>query len=352
MHDEAKQQADGQRRPADFSAGRILVVALKGWNDAGEAASTAVATLAEALDLRRQIATIDDERYFDYSINRPHTVRDADGERRIVWPRVVLSGPDAEQSEQLPEQQVGNLAADAQLQVTAAGGGKLLLLRGQEPTLGWRSFVSKVLDLAEDHEVTSLVLVGALLADVPHTRPINVFVSSEDEALREELSIGRSEYQGPTGVLSVLGQLAEERGIDSVSLWASVPHYASQPPSPKAQLALVDRLEELLDVSIPRTELIERAERWEEEVNAATDEDNEIAEYIGYLERAHDTVEAPEASGEAIAKEFERFLRQSGSGGPAGGAPWTGPIARYSGEGSARPERGDDEQDEDDEQAN
>lgn len=442
----------GSSRP--FSDGRIMVVALKGWNDAGEAASSAVTTLASALRINHRAAMIEDEEFFDYSINRPHSVRTRTGERRILWPHVALMTPSTEDGTADPDELaltldleassdlvaepgdvplfslgtgdddgeaviVGdaagddsesgpadgepaggtsahgaadrgdsatsdddaspadrtspndasdrdadadrdddadrnddadrgsardgdsdrddahdrNLASDAEMRVTGANGDNLLVLLGHEPTLRWRAFTDRVLELCEEHGVTRLVLVGALLADVPHSRPIGVFVSSEDQQFRDELAVSRSEYQGPTGVLAALGDLAQGRGIPSVSVWASVPHYASQPPSPKAELAVVDKLEELLDVTIPRAKLIEHAEQWEDEVDAATGEDNEIAEYIDYLERAHDMVEAPEASGEAIAKEFERFLRQGdGRGdaarGPQSAAGWTGPIAK------------------------
>ncbi|GGA56393.1 hypothetical protein GCM10011490_02840 [Pseudoclavibacter endophyticus] len=409
MHDETN-DTNGEAAARPFSDGRILVVAMKGRNDAGEAASSAVTTLAASLGLTNRVAVIDDEAFFDYSINRPHTVRTRTGRRRIVWPHVTLLSPsgdgepldpdmdpddlaarldevddsdlvdepgdvplfslDAErEATSTGEREEGesgrddgrdgggeraggagtggerNLAGDAELRVTGANGANLLVLFGHEPTLRWRGFMERVLELCEQYGVTRILLVGALLADVPHSRPIGVFVSSEHQPFRDEFGIGRSEYQGPTGVLGALGDFAAQRGIPSVSVWASVPHYASQPPSPKAQLAVVDKLEELLDVTIPRAQLIERAERWEDEVDAATGDDNEIAEYVDYLERAHDMVEAPEASGEAIAKEFERFLRQGdGRGeGPRGGQPgqgagpgaWTGPVSKPGGAGRA-----------------
>lgn len=380
-----------------FAQGRILVVALKGWNDAGEAASSAVKTLAQALDITSRAELIDDELFFDYSINRPHSIRTAAGERRILWPHVELltptghGGDDAAGVDAVGDTETGdadapardpedarfdlerdsdllegpgtvplfsiadlgdrvarardddrdqdesdahevralNLAGDAEMRITAANHDNVYVLLGHEPTLHWRAFTARVLELCELYGVTRIVLVGALLADVPHSRPINVFVSSEHRPFRDELNIGRSEYQGPTGVLGAISLVAEQHDIPTVSVWASVPHYASQPPSPKAELAVIDKLEELLDVTIPRADLIERSEHWEGEVDAATNEDTDIAEYIDYLERAHDMVEAPEASGEAIAKEFERFLRQ-GDGradtarSPQAQSPWSG----------------------------
>ncbi|MGO2112526.1 MAG: proteasome assembly chaperone family protein, partial [Pseudoclavibacter sp.] len=363
MHDEAN-DTTGEAESRPFSDGRILVVAMKGWNDAGEAASSAVTTLAASLRLSHRVAIVDDEEFFDYSINRPHSVRSRSGKRRIVWPHMTLLSPagegeeldidpegmdadelsarldeagdaidrgdgeagdadgladradggrgadEFEDSDEVsvpgevplfsaseasgdpsdgdePDAEVasgdqgsrgatGNLASDAEMRVTGANGANLMVLFGHEPTLHWRGFMNRILDLCEEHGVDRIVLVGALLADVPHSRPINVFVSSEHRPFRDELDIGRSEYQGPTGVLGALGDFASQRDIPSVSLWASVPHYASQPPSPKAELAVIDKLEELLDVTIPRAKLIERAEQWEDEVDAATGDDNEI----------------------------------------------------------------------------
>ena len=322
-----------------FAKGRILVVALRGWNDAGEAASSAVTRLAEALGLTESAELIDDEDFFDYSINRPHTGRGEDGARRILWPscridRRPVASDAAETGDEIPlDFGPANLADDAQLHVTGDNGASVLVMTGPEPTLRWRAFAERVLEVAVREGVTHLFLVGALLADVPHSRPVNVFVSSDDERLREELEASTSHYEGPTGVLGVLSGFSADYRIPAVSLWASVPHYTSAPPSPKVELAILDKLEELLDVSIPRAELIERSETWEREVDDATRDDNEVIEYIEYLERAHDTVESPEASGEAIAKEFERFLSNESRRGRASGVagtqgPWAAPTTK------------------------
>lgn len=307
--------------PADrieaFAAGRILVVALGGWNDAGEAATAAVEELRRVVGATRMIDVVDDEDFFDYSIQRPRIGRDEHGVRRFEWPSTVLFGAEAGARERV------NLAEDAALRVSG-GGGDLLVLTGPEPTLRWRSYADRIMELCVREGVTRLVLLGALLADAPHSRPIQVHASSEDPSVQAEFGVERSEYSGPTGVLSVLGTAGERLGMRVLSLWASVPHYAHHAPSPKAVLALVDRLEEVVDVPIPRQHLVEAAREWVDEVDGAVAEDGEIGEYVRFLERAYDTVEAPEASGEAIAKEFERFLQRDVGPGKPGGPGWAG----------------------------
>lgn len=299
------------------------MVALLGWNDAGDAASSAVRALQEAIGADRVIEDIDDESFFDYSIHRPVMRAGTEGIRKIQWPSVSFSGPPlrAPETADAPAEST-ELAADAGLSVSSDNGENVFVLIGPEPTLRWRSFTKHVVDLSEREGITRIVLVGALLADVPHTRPITIFMSSDDAAVRDELDIDRSEYEGPTGVLSAIGEEARSRGMLVLSLWASVPHYAHHSPSPKATLALVDRLTEIVDVSIPHGDLVTESAEWEAEVTEATAQDEEIAQYVGYLERTRDMVEAPEASGEAIAQEFERFLEQA-----AGKKPQPGPAA-------------------------
>lgn len=314
---------DHSEATTPFARGRLLVVALLGWNDAGDAASSAVRALQEAIGADRLIEDIDDESFFDYSIHRPVMRAGTEGIRKIQWPSVSFKGTPARESEpaDAPAEST-ELAADAGLSVSSDNGENVFVLIGPEPTLRWRSFTKYVVDLCERESITRVVLVGALLADVPHTRPITIFMSSDDSVVRDELDIDRSEYEGPTGVLSAIGEEARSRGMLVLSLWASVPHYAHHSPSPKATLALVDRLTEIVDVSIPHGDLVTESAEWESEVTEATAQDDEIAQYVGYLERTRDMVEAPEASGEAIAQEFERFLEQA-----AGKKPQPGPAA-------------------------
>jgi len=301
-----------------FASGRLLVVAFEGWNDAGEAASNAVRTLEEQLELL-PITTVDPEDYFDYQFNRPNISLDDDGNRVIEWPSVTMYGPaDAGSSDVMP------LAADAQLAVTGDNGANVYLLVGTEPSRGWKTFTAEILEAIDTHGITAVVFLGAMLADVPHTRPISVFVSSENPDVRELLSIERSSYEGPVGILSVLSDAAEKAGIPTLSIWASVPHYVHNAPSPKATLAIIDKLEEIIDVVIPRGELVDEAAAWETGIDALASDDDDMTSYIEQLEQARDTVDSPEASGEAIAHEFEKYLRREDgkpdSGGKAGGS--------------------------------
>lgn len=302
-----------------FGSGRLLVVAFEGWNDAGEAASGAVRALKELLDLY-PIAEVDPEDYFDYQFNRPSVASDDDGNRQLVWPGVTVYGPTRPHSGPA----VG-IADDAELSISAANGSNIYLLLGTEPSRGWKTFTREILDAIETNEISSIVFLGAMLADVPHSRPISVFTSSENAAVRTQLSIERSGYEGPVGILSVLGDAAEKAGITTLSIWASVPHYVHNAPSPKATLAILDKLEEIVDVVIPRGDLVTEAQAWETGIDALAGDDDDMASYIEQLEQARDTVDSPEASGEAIAQEFERYLRRGGDKpgeGTAGEEPW------------------------------
>jgi predicted ATP-grasp superfamily ATP-dependent carboligase len=182
----------------------------------------------------------------------------------------------------------------------------------------WRSYVDEVLGYAAELNVRTLVTLGALLADVPHTRPIPVTATSEDPDLMRRLAVEPSPYEGPTGIVGVLHDVASRAGIAGLSMWAAVPHYVGQAPSPKATLALLRRVEELLDVTVPLGDLPEDARAWEHGVDELAEEDGEIADYVRQLEEAKDTADLPEASGEAIAREFERYLRRRGDDGPSG----------------------------------
>jgi hypothetical protein len=297
----------------EFLRGRLLVVAFEGWNDAGEAATGAVQLLREQLELVT-LAEVDTEEYFDFQFNRPVVNQDDEGNRALIWPGATIYGPASTDVANVP------LAADAELSVGSDNTGNVFLLLGAEPSRNWKRFTVEVLDSAISAGVSGIVLLGAMLADVPHTRPISVIATSENPAVRKQLEIERSSYEGPVGILSVISDAAEALGIPTVSIWASVPHYVHNAPSPKATLALIDKLEELIDVVIPRGELVDEAAAWETGVNALAGEDDEMASYIQQLEQARDTVDSPEASGEAIAQEFEKYLRKRGDGRPD--EPW------------------------------
>jgi hypothetical protein len=293
-----------------FTTGRVLVVAFEGWNDAGEAASGVVQTLRDELDVY-PIAEVDPEDYFDYQFNRPTVEVDEDGNRVLSWPGVTIYGP---------------------TQPNSAPGAAIYLLLGTEPSRGWKTFTEEIFEVIEDAEITGIVFLGAMLADVPHTRPISVFTSSENAEVREALGIERSSYEGPVGILSVLSAAADKADIATISIWASVPHYVHNSPSPKATLAMIEQLEELIDVVIPRGELVAESAAWENGIDALAGDDEEMAAYIEQLEQARDTVDSPEASGDAIAEEFERYLqrrdgREGREGrGSAGDDPWRPPA--------------------------
>jgi len=264
--------------------GSTLVVAFEGWNDAGEAASTAVRTLRDQLELVT-IVEVEPEDYFDYQFNRPMIAIDENGERVLAWPNVVLSGTE-DRSEGVH------------------------VLLGTEPSRGWKTFAEEVLDAISVAGIERVVFLGAMLADVPHTRPISVFASSENASVRDTFDLERSSYEGPVGIISVLADAVERAGIPTVSIWASVPHYVHNAPSPKATLALIERLEDFIDVEVDRGSLVEDADAWEKGIDALASDDDDMSAYIEQLEQARDTVDSPEASGDAIAEEFEKYLRK------------------------------------------
>lgn len=239
-----------------FLGGRLLVVAFEGWNDAGEAATGAVRALKELLDVR-EIMTVDPELYFDFQFNRPTISTNEEGLRVLDWPSATLFGPTTPGAASVP------LAEDAELRVSGTNAGNIYLLLGTEPSRSWKSFAAEVFDAALATDVTGVVFLGAMLADVPHTRPISIAVSSDNALVRGELQIERSTYEGPVGILSILSDAAETVGIPTLSIWASVPHYVHNAPSPKAMLALIDKLEEVIDVVIPRGNLVAEAAEWE-----------------------------------------------------------------------------------------
>lgn len=266
----------------------LLIVAFEGWNDAGDAATQAVEHLEETWQAD-QLAEFDPEDYYDFQVNRPYVSLDEAGMREITWPqtRISLARPPGQ-------------------------GRDVLLVRGVEPSMRWRRFCGELLGVAVELGVEKVVTLGALLADTPHTRPIPVTGTSSDESVARALGLEPSRYEGPTGIVGILQDSCQRIGIPAVSVWAAVPHYVAQPPCPKAALALLRRVEDLLDIAIPLGDLPEEARAWERGVDELAGEDEEIGEYVRALEETRDTAELPEASGEAIALEFERYLRRRG----------------------------------------
>jgi predicted ATP-grasp superfamily ATP-dependent carboligase len=263
----------------------VMICAFEGWNDAGEAASSVVEHLAEVWDAE-VVAALDPEDYYDFQVNRPRVLIEG-GRRRISWrtTRVLV-------------------ARDTPL------GRDVVLVQGVEPSFRWRAFAIELMELAEAAEVSMVVTLGALLADVAHSRPIPVTATSDNEDTRHRLDLEMSTYEGPTGIVGVVADAATQVGLPSVSCWAAVPHYAGHTPSPKATLALLSRLEDLFDGPIEHGELDEDSRAWERGIDELAASDSEVAEYVESLEEAQDTAELPEASGDAIAKEFERYLRR------------------------------------------
>lgn len=266
----------------------ILIAAFQGWNDAAEAASKAVEHLLN-LWPSQLIAEVESEDFYDYQVNRPQIFLDEEGERELSWPTTTIHAvtvPDFERD--------------------------LVIVTGVEPSMKWRTFVGELLSLGEDLNISLVVSLGSLLADVPHTRPIPVTLSAGNTALAKRFEVEMSRYEGPTGILGAIQDACNARDIDSVSLWAAIPHYVSTPPCPKATLALLNHLEDLLQLNIPEEELPDDARAWELGATQITQEDSEISEYVQSLEETKDAADLPEASGESIAREFERYLRHRG----------------------------------------
>ena len=266
----------------------VMIAAFEGWNDAGDAASRAVAHLAEVWNAT-PLAELDGEEYYDYQVNRPYVSTNERGAREITWPSTRL------------------LVARPPLQPR-----DIVLVQGPEPNMKWPQFTREILGLGVELGVELVITLGALLSDSPHSRPIPISGTSNDAKLIDDLGMDASTYEGPTGIVGVLQDACTRFEIPAVSLWAAVPHYAAQPPCPKATLALVQRIEEVLDIPIPLGDLIDDARAWEVGVDALAEDDEEIGEYVRQLEEARDTTDLPEASGEAIAREFERYLRRRG----------------------------------------
>jgi len=266
----------------------VVVVAFGGWNDAGDAATGAVEHLGEAY-AAESVFSLDPDDFYDFQVNRPQVEVNAEGDREISWPTTELKVAE------LPD------------------GRDLVLVQGQEPNLRWRQFSTLLASALSSANVTRVHLLGSLLADTPHTRPIPVSVTTSDRELMTELGLVPSSYEGPTGIIGVLADTLTRAGFQVLMLWSAIPHYVSHPPCPKATLALLSQLEEVLDTNLDLGELTELARAWERGVDELAAEDTEVAEYVASLEQQQDAAELPEASGEAIAAEFERYLRRRSS---------------------------------------
>jgi hypothetical protein len=271
----------------------VLIAAFTGWNDAAEAASAALGTLEKNWEARR-FGTFDAEEFFDFQTTRPQIKLTEGVTRRIEWPENAVS------------------ATAPSLE--SAGGRGVVLLSGPEPNFRWRSFCAAVAELAKDLGVELVVTMGALLADVPHSRPVSVAANSQDPALVENLNLSASRYEGPTGITGVLHRACAEGGLPSVSFWASVPHYLPAVPSAPATLALMNSLSNLLGMKVDTSELERTAEAYQEQVSVAVSQDSDLSSYVRMLEDRFDA-QAGEGSrnlpsGDDLARELEGFLRQ------------------------------------------
>ncbi|MBU3685115.1 MAG: PAC2 family protein [Mycobacterium sp.] len=271
----------------------VIIAAFEGWNDAADAASDALDHL-DAIWSARPIIEIDDESYYDYQVNRP-VIRQVDGvTRELVWPSMQISHCRPPGSDR-----------------------DIVLMHGVEPNMRWRSFCAELLTIADKLNVDTVVILGALLADTPHTRPVPVSGAAYSAESAKFFGLEESRYEGPTGIAGVFQDACVAAGIPAVTFWAAVPHYVSQPPSPKATVALLRRVEEVLDIEVPLADLPAQAEEWELAVSEMAADDEEIADYVASLEQRGDSqIDVNEAlskiDGDTLAADFERYLRRRG----------------------------------------
>ncbi|MDE3206702.1 MAG: PAC2 family protein [Acidobacteriota bacterium] len=272
----------------------LLVVAFEGWNDAGDASSLALSYLAQAWQAER-FATIDAEEFYDFTVTRPNVRLSDAGHREIVWPDIELLGA-----------------------AVPGSNHDLVLVRGVEPQLKWRTFAQALVEVATKVGAELAVILGALLADVPHTRPVRVSGTTDDRDLADRLGLASPTYEGPTGIVGVLHDALRRGGIPTASFWAAVPHYVHQLPSPKAALALVERSAALLGAPVDPMELRAAAREYEREVTERIADDDDAAAYVAQLEESADADWTDQGlpgslrlgNIDELASEVERFLRE------------------------------------------
>ncbi|MGO4257047.1 PAC2 family protein [Marmoricola sp. RAF53] len=264
----------------------VMLCAFEGWNDAAGAATGVLDHLVDTWDAEL-VGTLDPEDFYDFQVNRPTVGTTDDGMRRITWPstHLYVARPPGSHRD-------------------------VVLMRGIEPNMRWRQFCAELLAAGDALGVELVVTLGALLAETPHTRPIPVTGTATELDLDDRLKLEPSTYEGPTGIIGVLQDACARLDLPAVSFWAAIPHYLPQPPCPKGTLALLTQVEDVLEISVPLGDLPEETRAWERGVAELAEEDEDVAEYVRSLEESKDTADLPEASGEAIAREFERFLRR------------------------------------------
>ncbi len=274
----------------------VMVAAFTGWNDAGDAASNALSALVQGWDAEL-VATIDPEDFTDFATVRPHVRLDDDGLRDVIWPQVSVWA-------------------------ASTPGVDVLLVLGPEPALRWRTFTEQLMAIINKYECRLLVTLGALLADVPHTRPVQLIGSANDPEVIERFDLQRSTYEGPTGIVGILHDSCTSVGIASVSLWAAVPAYAAQIPSPKAAVALLRRATDLIGAPAPVNPLLGELDAYDDRIEELMESNDELGPYVERLEAALGDVEPDddepidtEDAGESLIEELEQFLRDQGSDG-------------------------------------
>jgi len=270
----------------------ILIAAFRGWNDAGDAATSAASHLSRVWSAKK-VASIDPEEFYDFQAIRPH-VELVDGEtRKISWPSNEFSAAVLSDSER-----------------------DVLVLVGTEPNIRWKTFSKLIVDVAKSHHVQLVITFGALLADVPHSRPVHITGTAVDKDLIRRLNLVRSRYEGPTGIVGVLHDAFAGAGIPSASLWAAVPHYLAVSPNPKAALALVEKATELIGARAEIDDLVSATAAYEERVSEIVAEDDDVQAYVKLLEERldeRDQIDPDDLpSGDALAAELERYLRDQG----------------------------------------
>jgi proteasome assembly chaperone (PAC2) family protein len=283
----------------------VLVAAFKGWNDGGQGATLGGAYLAKQWEAE-SFAEIESENFYDFQAVRPNVSLEDGLTRKLEWP-----------SNTFLHASIPGLDRDA------------VILLGVEPNLRWKTYSGLVLELVQDLGIELVVTLGSLLADVPHTRPAPVSAAASDPTLVQELGVEPSRYEGPTGIVGIVLDACRQAGIPAVSLWAAVPHYVSLAPSPRAALALCRRLGELMGADIDVAELEQAADEYSEQVTEAVASDADTAAYVEELERRVDLMEAAEElpSGESLAAELTRFLREREQNGDDGGESAGGPAS-------------------------
>jgi len=268
-----------------MNKGSIAVLAFEGWNDAGEAATAAVDHLIDQFQARL-IYSFDPEPFYDFQVNRPFLKFSDDGNRKVEWRTTHIYESELDKNK------------------------KLLLVRGIEPSMHWKQFTREFVSLIEENDVSMVIAIGALLADTAHTRPIPVTPVAMNPEVAKRFEIDVSDYEGPTGILGVIQESLSRKQIAGISLWAAVPHYVSQPPCPKATMALLDALDDLIDVKFDLVDYPERSDVWQDQVDNLIQNDEEMIEYVKKLEVEGDASQLSQTSGETIAREFERYLRR------------------------------------------